>query len=143
MSFKKTAAGFTITSIAISLLLAVGTISLVAFSDSSSELTTSAYVVSIILFFLKDIIFVVPVILLLGVPGYLIYRKLGLNSFKSYMIGGAILGSLVPFLLVLSPSVDMLGIAGFSYRAFLFSSFVGVLAATIFWVIAIKNRLKG
>lgn len=111
-----------------------------ASSNVPLELSLSGYVLGLFMWFLHAIVIAYPATLAIGIPGYLIYKKNGLTSLKSYLIGGIVLGALAPLLLM--PIFGVPETLNFNYWVFLISSVFGAVTCTTFWLVVIKNPDK-
>ena len=140
MKCNKPILGFLIAPIAPSLLFAISALVMGASSDIPLELPLSGYVLGLFIWFLYGIVVAYPATLVIGIPGYLIYKNNNLTSLKSYVIGGTILGALAPLLLM--PIFGIPETLNFNYWVFLISSVFGAVTCATFWLVAIKNPNK-
>ena len=95
------------------------------------------YLFVMFIWFLYAIAVAYPATLVIGIPGYFVYKKLKLTSFKAYVVGGCILGALAPFTLM--PIFGVPETLNFNYWVFLISSFFGGVTCVTFWLIVIKS----
>lgn len=86
---------------------------------------------------LYAIVVAYPATLIIGISGYLVYKILGLTSFKSYLVGDYILGALAP--LTVMPIFGMPETLSFNFWVFFISRFFGAVTCVTFWLIVIKN----
>src|SRR5210317_359031 len=100
MKQRNAISGFLISPLAPSVAFSIGALVLAEQSDIPLEIPLSGYVLGLFMWFLYGIVVAYPVTLIIGVPGYLIYKKYGLSSFKAYATGGIALGALAPLLLI-------------------------------------------
>ena len=140
MSQRNAAIGFLLTPLAPSFVFAFGAFLLGVTSESLLPLPLSTYIFGMFIWFLYAVVVAYPVTLIIGIPGYLIYKKLGLTSFKSYLVGGCTFGALAP--LTLMPIFGISETLNFNYWVFLISSFFGAVTCVTFWLIVIKNPNK-
>ena len=139
MKRRSAAIGFIIAPLAPSVLFAIGAILLGASSDVPLELPISGYFLGLFIWFLYAVVVAYPVTLLIGIPGYLIYKKLGLISFTSYAVGGVILGTLAPLLLI--PVFGVPETLNLNWWLFFTSGIFGFVTCTTFWLL-VKNPNK-
>lgn len=137
MSQRNVVIGFILAPLAPSVFFAIGALVLGASSDIPLELPLSGYLLGLLIWFLYAIVVAYPATLIIGIPGYLLYKKLGLSDLKSYLIGGVSLGALAPFGLM--PIFGITETLNLNYWVFLISSFFGSVTCVTFWLIAIKN----
>lgn len=140
MSQRNAVIGFILAPLAPSVIFAIGALVLGASSDVPLELPLSGYVLGLFIWFLYAVVVAYPATLLIGIPGYLLYKKLGLTNFKSYLIGGILLGALAP--LSLMPIFGIPETLNLNYWVFLISSFFGAVTCVTFWLITVKNPNK-
>jgi len=75
--------------------------------------------------------------ILLGVPGFLLYKKKEIKSLKAYVLGGAGLGLISPaLLLVIFPWSTIIALG---WLLFLISTTLGVFTSYSFWRISVKG----
>jgi len=75
--------------------------------------------------------------ILLGMPGYVLYRKKSINSLKAYLLGGILLGIVSPVLLLVI--FEWSAIIGMGWLLFAISSCFGVITSYSFWRIVVKS----
>lgn len=91
-----------------------------------------------------------PVALILGVPLYLLFRRLGWVAFSTYVVAGAVLG-VVPFaFFFVPPALECVSGAGSESHACLvlttmapfgiYSTAAGIAATIAFWLIARPDK---
>lgn len=89
-------------------------------------------------------IFALPVAyiatIIFGIPGYFLFKKKGINSVKSYILGGALLGAISPVLLLLIGNLK--SITNMGLELFFISSFFGALTSYLFWKLSIQSPNK-
>ncbi len=140
MSQRNAVIGFILAPLAPSVFFAIGALILGMSSDVPSNLSLSGYLLGSLIWFIYAIVVAYPVTLIIGVPSYLLCKKLGITNFKSYLIGGVLLGGLAPFSLVLIVAISE--ILNFNYWLFLISSFFGAITCATFWLITVKKPNK-
>ncbi|MCK4710205.1 MAG: hypothetical protein KAU21_16430 [Gammaproteobacteria bacterium] len=133
--------GFILAPLAPSVLFAVGAIILGSLSDVPLELPISGYFLGLFIWFLYAVVVAYPVTLLIGIPGYLLYKKYGFTSFKSYAAGGIVLGSLAPLLLM--PIFGAPETLNLNWWLFLISGFFGFITCASFWLLVKNPNKKG
>jgi hypothetical protein len=140
MSQRNASVGFLLAPLVPSFIFAFCAFLLGALGDSLHQLPITTYLFGMLIWFLYAIVVAYPVTLIIGIPGYLIYKRLGFKSFKSYLIGGCILGGLAP--LVLMPIFGIYETLNFNLWIFFISGFFGAVTCVTFWLIVIKNPNK-
>lgn len=137
MSQRNASVGFLLAPLAPSFIFAMGAFLLGALGDSLLQLPITTYLFGMFIWFLYAIVVAYPATLIIGIPGYLVYKKLGLTSFKSYLVGGCILGALAPLALI--PIFGIPETLNLNFWVFFISSFFGAVTCVTFWLIVIKN----
>ena len=140
MSQRNASIGFLLAPLAPSIMFSVGALLLGISGDSLLPISITDYLFVMFIWFLYAIAVAYPATLLIGIPGYFVYKKIGLKSLKAYLIGGFILGALAP--LTLMPIFGVPETLNFNYWVFLISGLFGTVTCITFWLIVIKSPNK-
>jgi hypothetical protein len=119
-----------------SIVFAIGATAMGA-SSSLLSIPASGYIFVTFIWFLHGVVVAYPATLFIGIPGYLIYKMLGLVSFKSYAVGGAALGTLSPLLLM--PVFGVPETLNFNLWIFVIGGVFGFITSTTFWYLSVRN----
>lgn len=139
-SHDNAAVGFFLAPIVPSLLLFIVFVVYDPYSKFSVDTHLFVYVFYLYMLFSSAITSAYSILFILGIPAYLVYRKLGLTSFKSYVIGGAILGSIVPlFPMYISP---LSTVTNANYLTYLITAIFGAVTCICYWLIVVKKPNK-
>ena len=109
------------------------------FVGGTNDLNFGQLLFVVCMWFVHAILFSYIIVLAIGIPGYLVMKKLNVQGAIAYAATGTILG-ILPLLLVASFEYkDVFGMESWVYTI---STISGLLAASTFWLIAVRGSNK-
>lgn len=122
--------GFILVPIILSVIFALSLSLSVLFAESDHS-KVSLFFVGIVGWFIHALPFALVIILLVGVPGYLLLKQLDYKELKQYLISGLSVGILLPFAAIFY-------FGNIEWWIYFISAAFGLMAAFIFWHLSIK-----
>ena len=101
------------------------------------EINPFTYLFGGLIWFISALPVAYSATLILGIPGYILYRKKDISSLKAYLLGGVLLGVASPVLLLVA--FDWREIIGLGWLLFSISSCFGAITSYSFWRIVVKS----